>query len=171
MFFEDKQLYQQTTGEPLSKKADRLGVARIGRAGADVTVVAIGRYVPVALALAAELAPEIDIEVIDPRTLFPLDDETIISSARKTRRVIVIESGVRRFGVSSEIADAHIRGRLRLPRCSGGAPGSARSDRSVQPRSGGCCVADQGRSGASGSGSAQGLGRRWLPRFTFPIWG
>ena len=104
VFFEDKQLYQQTTTEPLSGKAERLGVAKVGRVGADVTVVAIGRYVPVALALAGELAPDIDIEVIDPRTLFPLDEETIIASARKTRRVVVIESGVRRFGVSSEIA-------------------------------------------------------------------
>ena len=104
VFFEEKLLYQQTTDEPLPAGEDRLGVAKVAREGNDVTVVAIGRYVSMALELAEELASEIDLEVVDPRTLFPLDEETIVRSARKTRRVVVVESGVRRFGVSSELA-------------------------------------------------------------------
>jgi len=104
VFFEDKMLYQTSSTGTLAPNGDRLGSARVVRPGNDVTVVAIGRYVPLALELAEELAPEVDVEVIDPRTLFPLDEEAILESARKTRRVAIIESGVRKFGVASEIA-------------------------------------------------------------------
>jgi pyruvate/2-oxoglutarate/acetoin dehydrogenase E1 component len=104
VFFEDKMLYQTSSAGTLAREGDRLGVARVARPGNDVTVVAIGRYVPLALELAEELASEVDVEVIDPRTLFPLDEETILASAMKTRRVAIIESGVRKFGVASEIA-------------------------------------------------------------------
>lgn len=97
-------LYQTSSTGTLAPNGDRLGSARVVRPGNDVTVVAIGRYVPLALELAEELAPEVDVEVIDPRTLFPLDEEAILESARKTRRVAIIESGVRKFGVASEIA-------------------------------------------------------------------
>jgi pyruvate/2-oxoglutarate/acetoin dehydrogenase E1 component len=104
VFFEDKTLYQNSTTEPLEPSPDRLGLAKIVRPGTDVTVVAIGRFVPMALALAEELAPDMDIEVVDPRTLYPLDADTLIASARKTRRVLVVESGVKRFGVTAELA-------------------------------------------------------------------
>jgi acetoin:2,6-dichlorophenolindophenol oxidoreductase subunit beta len=105
VFFEDKVLYQQSTSEPFQQRAEhRLGVGNVVRLGRDVTVVALGRFVEMAIAVADELAPDLEVEIIDPRTLFPLDDELLVSSAKKTRRVIIIESGVRRFGLTAELA-------------------------------------------------------------------
>jgi len=105
VFFEDKTLYQQATTHPFEERAtDRLGIANVVRPGRDVTVIAIGRFVSMAVAVAEELAPDLEVEVVDPRTLFPLDDELLVSSAKKTQRVIIAESGVRRFGVAAELA-------------------------------------------------------------------
>jgi pyruvate/2-oxoglutarate/acetoin dehydrogenase E1 component len=104
VFFEDKMLYQETASEQVEDVEVRLGSAKVVREGGDVTIVAIGRFVPISLAVAEELSPEVDVEVVDPRTLYPLDVETLVASARKTRRVLVVECGVRRFGVSAELA-------------------------------------------------------------------
>lgn len=92
-----------TTGEvPATPDPIPLGEAAIRRQGEDVTVVAIGETVPDALA-AAEAA-EADVEVVDPRTLLPLDEATILDSARKTGRVVVVDSAGRTCGAAAEIA-------------------------------------------------------------------
>jgi pyruvate/2-oxoglutarate/acetoin dehydrogenase E1 component len=81
------------------------GQASVVRTGADVTVVAVGRMVVEALAAADELAADgIDIEVIDPRTVQPLDTATLAASARKTNRVLVAHEAVTFGGIGAEIA-------------------------------------------------------------------
>jgi pyruvate dehydrogenase E1 component beta subunit len=82
-----------------------LGVANVLREGSDVTVVSWGRMANEALAAATKLADDgIDVEVIDPRTLQPLDTATIVESVRKTNRVIVVHEAVRFGGLGAEIA-------------------------------------------------------------------
>ena len=82
-----------------------LGRARVVRPGSDVTVVALSRLVPEALAAAEELAVEgIEAEVIDPRTLVPLDLETIVASISKTHRLVVAHAAVRHGGFGGELA-------------------------------------------------------------------
>src|SRR5690606_5383793 len=81
------------------------GVARIRREGNDVTVVAVAGAVPLALAAAEMLADEgISVEVIDPRTLVPLDKKTIIDSVRRTGRLVVADPAHRTCGVAAEVA-------------------------------------------------------------------
>ena len=95
-----------STGEvPEELYAIALGKANVARSGSDVTVVAIGRMVLEALSAAETLAAEgINCEVIDPRTLQPFDTETVVTSARKTNRVLVVHEAVRFGGLGAEIA-------------------------------------------------------------------
>lgn len=82
-----------------------IGRARVAREGADVTVVAVSRMVHEAVAAADEVAAEgVDAEVIDLRTIVPLDRETIAASVRKTGRLLVLHEAVTDFGVGAEIA-------------------------------------------------------------------
>jgi pyruvate/2-oxoglutarate/acetoin dehydrogenase E1 component len=82
-----------------------LGKAAIKRVGENVTVVAIGAMVPRALKVADRLAKEnISVEVVDPRTLIPLDEDTILSSVEKTNRAIVFDEGHLRGGAATDIA-------------------------------------------------------------------
>jgi pyruvate/2-oxoglutarate/acetoin dehydrogenase E1 component len=82
-----------------------LGVSDVKREGEDVTVVAIGSLVLKALAVAAELESEgISVEVVDPRSLAPLDTETIVASVRKTGRLVVCDNARRTCSAASEIA-------------------------------------------------------------------
>jgi len=101
--FEDKQLYQHKAQVDLDTLVP-LGSARVVRPGRDVTVIATGRYVPLAVEVADALAPDVEVEVVDPRSLWPLDAETILESARRTRRVAVVDAGVRRYGITAELA-------------------------------------------------------------------
>lgn len=104
-FFEDKMMYQLKGKVPASDYTIPFGVADIKRTGTDITLVATSSMVHVALEAAKRLA-EIDLsaEVIDPRTTLPLDKQTLIESAKKTSRVIVIDEGYERYGVTAEIA-------------------------------------------------------------------
>ncbi len=79
------------------------GVADIKREGSDVTVVATSYMVELALQAAAELEGKINVEVIDPRTLEPLDIDTIVKSVEKTGRVVIVDEDTRRGGVGAEI--------------------------------------------------------------------
>jgi pyruvate/2-oxoglutarate/acetoin dehydrogenase E1 component len=82
-----------------------LGVAQVKRAGTDVTVVGLAYYVQETLAVADELAREgISVEVIDPRTLVPLDVETIRVSVRKTGRLVIVDEAPPTCSAASEIA-------------------------------------------------------------------
>jgi pyruvate dehydrogenase E1 component beta subunit len=88
-----------------------LGVADIKRVGRDVTVVATSSMVHVALAAAELLAREgIEAEVVDPRTTVPLDVDTLVASARKTGRVIVVDEGYEKYGVTGELASVIAEG-------------------------------------------------------------
>ena len=111
VFFEDKMMYKLKGLVPEEEYTIPLGVADVKRAGKDITLVATSSMVQVALA-AAELLEKIGIsaEVIDPRTMWPLDERTLIESAKKTSRVIVIDEGYGRYGVTSEIASVIAEG-------------------------------------------------------------
>ncbi|MBX3597725.1 MAG: alpha-ketoacid dehydrogenase subunit beta [Rhizobiaceae bacterium] len=81
------------------------GVARVRREGSDVTIVAIAGAVPLALTAAEALAADgISAEVIDPRTLVPLDKDTIVESVRRTGRLVVVDPAHRSCGVAAEIS-------------------------------------------------------------------
>jgi len=105
IFFEDKMMYQLKGPVPDGDYTIPFGVADIKRPGTDVSIVATSSMVQVALA-AAELLEELGIsaEVIDPRTTSPLDTHTLIESAKKTSRAIVVDEGYERYGVTAEIA-------------------------------------------------------------------
>jgi pyruvate dehydrogenase E1 component beta subunit len=105
IFFEDKMMYQMKGPVPEDEYTIPLGVADIKRAGTDITLVATSSMVQVALGAADQLQSiGISAEVIDPRTTVPLDIETMITSAIKTSRCIVIDEGYERYGVTAEIA-------------------------------------------------------------------
>ncbi len=111
MYFEDKMMYRQSGPVPEGEYTVPFGVADVKREGTDVTLIAVSSMVHVALQAAEELAAQdISAEVVDPRTLTPLDEETVIQSAMKTSRCIVIDEGYRRFGASAEIAAVVARG-------------------------------------------------------------
>src|SRR5438128_9621839 len=105
VFFEDKMMYQLKGPVPEGDYTIPFGVADIKRTGNDITIVATSSMVQIALA-AAEGLEKLDIsaEVIDPRTMYPLDRDTLIESAKKTSRVIVVDEGYERYGVTAEIA-------------------------------------------------------------------
>ena len=105
MFFENKVLYGSKGEVPEGNDSIPLGVADIKREGEDVTVVAISRMVNQSLAAADILAEEgISAEVIDPRTLSPLDDETILASVAKTHRLVVVDEDNPRCSAATDIA-------------------------------------------------------------------
>jgi pyruvate/2-oxoglutarate/acetoin dehydrogenase E1 component len=105
VFFEDKMMYQLKGPVPAEEYTIPLGVADIKRAGNDITLVATSSMVHVALAAAAVLADDdINAEVIDVRTTAPLDTDTLVQSAKKTSRAIVIDEGYENYGVTAEIA-------------------------------------------------------------------
>jgi pyruvate dehydrogenase E1 component beta subunit len=105
IFYEHKLLYRTECEVPEEQYSIPLGKADIKRKGKDVTIVATAIMVHKALEAAAELEKEgIDVEIVDPRTLVPLDEETIIESVKKTGRVIVVHEAVKRGGFGGEIA-------------------------------------------------------------------
>jgi pyruvate dehydrogenase E1 component beta subunit len=105
MFIEHKLLYMTKGQVPQEEYLVKLGKADIKRPGKDVTMIAWSNMVPRSLSAAGKLAEEgIDVEVVDLRTLVPLDKELILDSARKTGRVVVVQEAVRRGGVASDVA-------------------------------------------------------------------
>jgi len=107
IFFEDKLMYQKKGRVPPSfeSHAIPLGQADVKREGSDVTLVATSSMIYVALEAAEVLAGEgISVEVIDPRTLTPLDEDSLVSSVQKTSRCLVLDEGYQRFGVTAEMA-------------------------------------------------------------------
>ena len=110
--FEDKMMYRVVKGPvPEGEYTIPLGVADVKREGEDVTLVATSSMVHVALEAAEQLAEAgISAEVVDPRTLVPLDRETLINSAKKTSRVIVIDEGYEQYGITAEVASVIAEG-------------------------------------------------------------
>ncbi|MBK8978362.1 MAG: alpha-ketoacid dehydrogenase subunit beta [Planctomycetes bacterium] len=106
MFLEPKRSYRSLKGEvPEGEHYVPLGVGRVAREGTDVTVVAYGAMVPI-VEKAAEKAAELgkSVEIIDPRTLVPLDEELILESVRKTGRCVVVYEAPKTCGFGAEIA-------------------------------------------------------------------
>jgi len=105
VFIEDKMDYSVKGEVPGGEYTIPFGVADVKRAGDDVTIVATSSMVRVALAAADQLEAEgISVEVIDPRTLAPLDENALVRSAEKTGRAIVVDEGHRSYGAGAELA-------------------------------------------------------------------
>ena len=111
VFFEDKLMYQEKGLVPENEYTIPFGVADIKRSGTDITIVATSSMVTVSLR-AAEMLEEagISAEIIDLRTTVPLDKQTLIESAKKTTRALVVDEGYERYGVTAEIASVIAEG-------------------------------------------------------------
>lgn len=105
VFFEDKMMYKLKGAVPAEDYTLPLGVADVKRVGEDITLVATSSMVQVALGAATMLeAIGLSAEVVDPRTMWPLDEKTLIDSVKKTSRAIVLDEGYERYGVTAELA-------------------------------------------------------------------
>jgi 2-oxoisovalerate dehydrogenase E1 component beta subunit len=104
LFMEHKNLYRRAKGEVAEGRYETpIGEARVAREGTDLSVIAYGQMVPLALEATADLDGA-SIEVLDLRTLCPLDTEAILASVRKTSKVVVLHEATRSCGVGAEVA-------------------------------------------------------------------
>ena len=105
IFFEHRTLYGIKATVPDEIEPIPLGRARVHREGEDVTVIATGRLVHESLAAAEEAEKEgVSVEVVDPRTLQPLDEDALVGSVKKTNRAVVAHEAVTRMGFGAEVA-------------------------------------------------------------------
>jgi pyruvate dehydrogenase E1 component beta subunit len=105
MFIENATLYQMRGEVPDGDYVEPIGVSKIQRPGSDVTLVAYSKMIQYALKAADELADQgIDVEVVDLRTLRPLDMGPVIDSFQRTNRAVIAEEGWRSYGVGAEVA-------------------------------------------------------------------
>ena len=105
VFFEHRLLYPVKGEVPEEIEPLPIGKARVVRSGTDVTVIAIGPLVHRALDAAKQAEAEgISVEVVDPRTLQPLDEDTLVASVKKTNRAVVAHEAVTRMGFGAEVA-------------------------------------------------------------------
>ena len=104
LFMEHRLLYDVEGLVPEGPYKIPLGVANLVREGSDVTIVATGLMVGKAVEASDRLKPDISVEVIDPRTLVPLDEEAILRSVQKTGRLVVVDEDYERCGFSAEVA-------------------------------------------------------------------
>ncbi len=104
-FFENKMIYEDSGEVPVDEEFTiPIGEASVERAGDDVTVVATQRLVGESLDVADDLEGDVDVEVIDLRSLYPLDTDTIVSSLEKTGRLVVADESPLSYGTHAEIA-------------------------------------------------------------------
>src|SRR5437773_6528503 len=105
LFFEHRTLYGLKEDVPDELEPIPLGQARVHREGEDVTVVATGRLVHEALGAAADAEEEgVSVEVVDARTLQPLDEDSLVASVKKTTRCVVAHEAITRMGFGAEVA-------------------------------------------------------------------
>lgn len=105
IFFEDKTLYNMTGDVPEEYYTLPIGKADIKRKGADVTIVAVGKQVHTALQAAEQLSLRgIEAEVLDPRSLSPLDEEAVLASVEKTNRLVIVDEANPRCSIAADIA-------------------------------------------------------------------
>jgi pyruvate/2-oxoglutarate/acetoin dehydrogenase E1 component len=105
IFFEDKTLYNMTGDVPEEYYTLPIGKADIKRKGADVTIVAVGKQVHTALQAAEQLSARgIEAEVLDPRSLSPLDEEAVLASVEKTNRLVIVDEANPRCSIAADIA-------------------------------------------------------------------
>ena len=121
VFIEHKLLYSQKGEVPEESYSIELGKASIKRPGKDLTLIATSNTVPKSLIVADRIKHKIDIEVIDPMTLVPLDIETILESVKKTNNVVIVQEAIRRGGIASDISSYisedifdHLDGSIRI---------------------------------------------------------
>ena len=103
VFIEHRGLYWTRGQVPEGEHLVPIGKAVVAREGEDLTIVATAKMLPIALEAAEELSSGISVEVIDPRTLSQLDVETIVSSVKKTSRLIIVHEAVEQDGIGAEI--------------------------------------------------------------------
>ena len=105
VIFEDKMMYTLKGLVPDGDHLVPIGLADVKHEGEDVTVIATSSMVQVALSAADELERDgVSVEVVDPRTIAPLDRATLVASARKTGRVVIVDEGHQSYGASAELA-------------------------------------------------------------------
>jgi pyruvate dehydrogenase E1 component beta subunit len=105
VILEPKLHYRTLRGEvPEGEHVVPLGNARVAREGSDLTLVAYGSMVPLALQAGEALAGEVDVEVLDLRSLKPLDEHALLASAAKTGRVVIVQEAPRTCGYAAEVA-------------------------------------------------------------------
>jgi len=104
VFFEHRLLGRMEGEVPEEPYTVPFGVANLVREGADVTVVAVGKMVQEAAKAADTLKGEVSVEVMDPRTLVPLDEEAVLRSVQKTGRLVAVDEDYERCGFTSEVA-------------------------------------------------------------------
>jgi len=111
VFFEDKMMFKLKGPVPEEDYTIPFGMADVKREGEDITIVATSSMVQVALGASEMLEKRgVSAEVIDPRTTWPLDEKTLVESAKKTSRAIVVDEGYGRYGVTGEIASVIAEG-------------------------------------------------------------
>jgi len=111
MFLEDKMMYNQKGPIPEGDYTIPFGEARIHRYGSDATIICTSSMLYPSLEAAERLAAEgIEVEIIDPRSISPLDEKTLVQSAVKTGHVLVVDEGYQSFGVTAEIAARVMQG-------------------------------------------------------------
>ncbi len=105
LFIEHATLYQTRGEVPEGEYLEPIGVSKVQRPGSDVTIVSYSKMLQVSLQAAEQLAAEgIEAEVVDLRTLRPLDMGPVLQSFRKTNRAVIVEGGWRSYGVGAEVA-------------------------------------------------------------------
>ena len=105
LYFEDRMTYNLKGPVPEGEHVVELGVADIKREGTDVTLIAFSRMVHVALEAAEALAEKgVSAQVVDPRSIVPLDTDTLIESVARTGRAVVIDGGHELYGIGAEVA-------------------------------------------------------------------
>lgn len=105
LFLDHRRLYSQSGNVPEGEYRIPVGKARIARLGTDITIVAVSSMVPEAEKACNELEKQgISVELVDIRTVMPLDYETILESVRKTKRVVVVDNASPRGGLASELS-------------------------------------------------------------------
>lgn len=111
VIFEDKMMYNLKGPVPEEEYLIPFGEADIKREGKDATVVATSSMVHVAMKAAEGLSKQgVEVEIIDPRTLVPLDAEALCDSAAKTGHVVIVDEGHRQYGVTAELASVIAEG-------------------------------------------------------------
>ncbi len=118
LFIEHATLYQVRGEVPEGEYIIPLDKAKIQRPGRDVTLVTYSKMLEISLKASEQLAKEgIEVEIVDLRSLRPLDMEPVLTSFRKTNRAVIVEEGWRSYGVGAEVASRILRGSVRLCRC------------------------------------------------------
>ena len=173
LFFEHKGLYRKIKEDlPAEEYTVPIGKAKVVREGRDLSIITYGAMVWTALEAAEKLAEEgCSVEVVDLRTLVPLDRETVCASVRKTSKVLLLHEDTRTGGMAGELAATHHGKRLRISGRAHRARDGAGHAGPLQPSAGGGIPAQCGKGRREGSLAVSLLSWRWPPLVLPPITG